>query len=221
MNKMAAEVRFNGQLSILEKIHEIVKIYFPKELPHWRIDNGNSARIYNEDAIEKASEIILIDSSRFIYTVENASTDDYFISRYLKFYKLFEKYIEIDSIARIGYRNITLIDQESKEKTLARYSDIFLKSFINRFGESAPIDYYNVLEYETKRITFGPLAKSEKDNSYWNEFNNKELIRDNMFLIDIDIFQKNVTKKDVSRTLDTCSTENKDYMKKVCEMFGR
>lgn len=218
MYKIVAEVRFSGQIGILEKLHTIAKHYYPIEFPHWRIDNGNTVRIFNGETPETSTEIILYDYQRFIYSVEDPSTDNYFHDKYLKYYKSFQRYIETEVVNRIGVRRIELCTQESKEEILSKYKNIYSSMFLSNIDSSKPIDYFNVIEYSDKRITFGPLTKDE-NNQYVSEFIKKDKIPDTMFLIDLDVFIQQTKASNVLSQLDKQITNCSFLMKKINDMF--
>jgi len=205
--KIFSEIRFNGQLSIIEDIGKVVRFYYPKYFPHWRIENNTTIKIYNNENLSLATEVILIDHSKFVYSTEYQPTSNYFQDKLLSYYKLIDRILETNQVVRIGVRSITLIEQESKQFTIDRYNSINNSDFVSDF-ESKPTDYYHIYTFENQRITFGPLAKNEA-NQYQTEFNDKSNYTENMFLYDIDNFRQTTLRKDVPKTIEKVISENR------------
>lgn len=207
IQKTVSEVRFIGQLSIIENMNKAIRRFFPSDFPYWRIETNSSFRLFNSEQLEKATEVLFIDASRFIYSVENPSTENYFTEKLQKYCKLFSEFIETDQIARVGIRTIKLFKQENKKSTLSNFEAMYNTDFLRGLSDQSPSDYFNVIEYENQRITVGPLAKKES-NQYLNEFVEKDRFFDNMLLVDIDSFRKEITKKNLQRVISELSVNN-------------
>jgi len=221
MKKTVAEIRFAGQISIIEGMTKLVRNYYPSEFSHWNLVSvANSLQLYNGESLAKASEIIQISNTQFIYSVENPTTKNYFIDKYKKYYKMFQDYIETNSVSRIGIRNIELLEQTDKEYTLEKYNNIYKDTFLEMFSESKPKDFYDVINYDDSRIAFGPLAKKETTNNYWKEFKQTDEIKENMFLFDIDCFNKNIKKTKIINVLNNLFDKNNDLSDKMRNFFS-
>lgn len=216
--KIFSEVRFSGQISVIEDIGKIVRLFFPDELPHWRIENNIIIRLFNDPDFNKATEIILIDHSKFVYSSENNPTQNYFKDKFIKYYKRFEKFIESPEVSRVGLRSYTLLEQPNKKATIQKYNSIFTEDFLNSFT-SKPIDYYNILQFDNQRIVVGPLSKNEK-NEYTLEFKNKDNFTEDMILFDIDCFRKKIKKNDVIRSIEHVFNDNRNSLSILEKRFG-
>jgi hypothetical protein len=218
IEKIFSEVRFSGQISVIEDIGKIVRLFYPTEFNHWQIDNNVIVRLFNDPDIKKATEIILVDHSKFVYSSENNPTQNYFKDKFLKYYKKFEKFIESSEVVRVGLRSYTLLEQKSKEETIKKYDSIFTNDFISSFNIK-PVDYYDVLQFENQRIVFGPLSKDEK-NQYIIEFNNKDDFKNDMVLFDIDCFRKKVKKSNIVKIIEHIFKENRYSLSILENKFG-
>ena len=68
MKKIVAEIRFAGQISIIEGLTKLVRIYYPSDFSHWSIDSvANILRLFNSESLAKSSETIHISNTQFIY----------------------------------------------------------------------------------------------------------------------------------------------------------
>lgn len=220
IDKVFSEIRFSGQISIIGKLSEIVKKFYPKEFSHWRIENNTIIRCHNSEQLENSTEIILIDHTKLVYSVEDPSTERYFIERLNKFYRMFDSFIESQEVIRIGIRSYTLLYQSNKSYTLNKYNNVYQNEFVNTIDTNEkPSDYLDIIEYNNKRITIGPLSKSE-NNKYLLEFTQKSKIYDNMILFDIDCWDNNIEKKRIPSSLERQYKNNRDISNSLTSFFG-
>lgn len=210
---------------------KIIKSYYPSEFTQFDMDqNKNIIRFHNSSVVNNdgrimSNDTLAINFGNFIFSVEQPSTDNYFIEKYNKYIRILKKDLfDIKSINRLGLRGIFCLDKYDYDNIVKMVNNgvLFEKQALESIGKDFSVeDFSIILQHSNNRIELGPMKKEQNHPYVVNNFVFLENVPNQFLYLDIDVSVENFEYQNLSSHVTDLNTKLFRILNGIKSSFDR